>query len=300
VGTRGSPLALAQTRIALERLAAQHPQPAAPEIIAIKTTGDRVQDRPLADIGGKGLFAKEIEAALLAGTIDFAVHSLKDLETHLPRGLVIAAVLERSDPRDALIASSAKSLAELPSRARVGTSSIRRAAQLRALRPDLVLAPLRGNVETRLAKIRGGEAEATLLALAGLQRLRLAPPDMVPLDPDLILPAPCQGMIALQCREGDEKVRAFLAPVADPAAMAAMRAERALLAGLDGSCRTPIGALAEADGAGGLRLRALLARADGTLVLRNARSGAIAEAERLGADAAAELKGRAPADLLPP
>jgi hydroxymethylbilane synthase len=297
IGTRGSALAQAQVRLAVERLRAVHPHVPAPEVVVIKTTGDRVQDRPLAEIGGKGLFAKEIEAALLEGAVDFAVHSLKDLETRLPAGLVLAAVLPRADPRDALIAPAARSFADLPPRARVATGSIRRAAQLRALRPDFELVPLRGNVDTRLAKIRAGAAAATLLAVAGLARLGLAVPEATPLHPDLLLPAPCQGLIALQCRERDEATRALLAPLSDPPAAAAMEAERALLGGLDGSCKTPIGALAEA-GDGALRLRALLARGDGTLVLRAERTGSAGDAQALGVEAAAELRARAPADLL--
>jgi hydroxymethylbilane synthase len=298
IGTRGSPLALAQVGLAVARLKAVYPDLAEPETVTIKTTGDRVQDRPLADIGGKGLFAKEIEQALLAGTVDCAVHSLKDLETRLPEGLVIAAVLTRADPRDALIAPGVKSLADLPQGARVATGSIRREAQLRALRPDLAIAPLRGNVETRLAKLRAGSAAATLLAMAGLARLGLSVPEATPLDPDVLLPAPGQGLIALQCRERDARTRELLAAVADPAASAAMIAERALLAGLDGSCRTPIGALAEPQSTGALRLRALLARHDGTLVLRTERVGAPSDAAAVGADAARHLRARAPADLL--
>jgi hydroxymethylbilane synthase len=298
IGTRGSPLALAQVRLAVERLKIAHPASPEPTVITIKTTGDRVQDRPLAEIGGKGLFAKEIESALLEGAIDCAVHSLKDLETRLPEGLVIAAVLTRADPRDALIAPGAKSLAELPQGARVATGSIRREAQLRALRPDLEIAPLRGNVDTRLGKIRAGAAAATLLAVAGLARLGLAVPEATPLDPDILLPAPGQGLIALQCRERDARTRELLASIGDPAANAAMIAERALLAGLDGSCRTPIGALAEPQSNGALRLRALLARHDGTLVLRAERVVAPSDAAAIGADAAAHLRARAPSDLL--
>ncbi len=298
IGTRGSALALAQVRLAVARLKAAHTGLPEPEIIVIKTTGDRVQDRPLAELGGKGLFAKEIEQALLAGTIDCAVHSLKDLETHLPPGLAIGAVLARADPRDALIAPGAKSLGDLPEGASVATGSIRRAAQLRALRPDLAIGPLRGNVDTRLAKIRSGAAAATLLAMAGLARLGLAVPEATPLDPDVILPAPGQGLVAIECRERDARVRALLVACADPAATAAMAAERALLAGLDGSCKTPIGALAETLPNGALRLRALLARDDGTLRLRAERLGAPSDAAAMGADAAADLRARAPADLL--
>jgi hydroxymethylbilane synthase len=298
IGTRGSALALVQARLAVARLKAAHTGLPEPEVIVIKTTGDRVQDRPLAELGGKGLFAKEIEQALLAGTIDCAVHSLKDLETHLPAGLVIGAVLARADPRDALIAPGAKSLADLPEGASIATGSIRRAAQLRALRPDLAIGPMRGNVDTRLAKIRGGAAAATLLAMAGLERLALSVPEATPLDPDVILPAPGQGLVAIECRERDARVRALLAACADPAATAAMAAERALLAGLDGSCKTPIGALAETLPNGALRLRALLAREDGTLLLRAGRLGAPSDAAAMGADAAADLRARAPDDLL--
>jgi hydroxymethylbilane synthase len=298
IGTRGSALALAQVRLAVARLKSAHPRLPEPEVVTIKTTGDRVQDRPLAEIGGKGLFAKEIEQALLEGALDCAVHSLKDLETRLPPGLVIGAVLARADPRDALIAPGARSLADLPKGAMLATGSIRREAQIRALRPDLALAPMRGNVDTRLAKIRAGAASATLLAMAGLARLALAVPEATPLDPDVLLPAPGQGLVALQCRERDARVRELLAACADPAATAAMHAERGLLAGLDGSCKTPIGALAEPMASGALRLRALLARQDGTLVLRTERLGAPSDAAALGADAARDLRARAPADLL--
>ncbi len=238
-------MALVQARLAVAALAAARPGGPETEIVVIKTTGDQVQDRPLADIGGKGLFAKEIEAALLAGAIDLAVHSLKDMETHLPPGLTVAAVLPRADPRDALIAPGAKTIADLPKGARIATGSIRRAAQLLALRPDLAIASLRGNVETRLAKLRAGAADATILAVAGLQRLGLMVPEATPLDPDVMLPAACQGLVALECRESDGAMRALLTRIGDEAGMMAQAAERALLAGLDGSCHTPIGALAE-------------------------------------------------------
>jgi hydroxymethylbilane synthase len=297
IGTRGSALALAQVRLAVTLLQAAHPDLPTPTVTVIKTTGDRVQDRPLAEIGGKGLFAKEIEQALLDGAIDCAVHSLKDLETRLPAGLVIGAVLARADPRDALIAPGAKSLGDLAHGATFATGSIRREAQLRALRPDFVFAPLRGNVDTRLAKIRAGAAAATLLAVAGLARLGLDVPEATPLDPDVLLPAPGQGLVALECRERDARVRELLAAAGDPAATAAMTAERALLAGLDGSCKTPIGALAEPVAGGALRLRALLARPDGTLVFRAERLGAPSDAAAMGADAARDLRARAPADL---
>jgi hydroxymethylbilane synthase len=298
IGTRGSALAQAQTRLAVARLQERNPALPTPEILVIKTTGDRVQDRPLSEIGGKGLFAKEIEAALLERAIDCAVHSLKDLESHLPRGLVIGAVLPRADPRDALIAprTAPGGLAALAHGAKVATGSVRRSSQLLALRPDLAIAPLRGNVETRLAKIRAGAADATVLAMAGLERLALAAPEAIPLETAIMLPAAGQGLIAVECRADDEATRGLLAPISDEAAEAAARAERALLAALGGSCRTPIAALAELD-ADRLRLRALVAQPDGRLIVRTEREGAIAESEALGADAGRELRARAPDEI---
>lgn len=296
IGSRGSPLALAQSRLAVDRLISAMPELPQPEIVPIKTTGDLVQDRPLAEIGGKALFAKEIEAALLGGAIDFAVHSLKDLESDLPPGLIIAAALPRADPRDALIAPGIKSLAELPRRGVVATGSVRRAAQLRALRPDLAIVPIRGNVGTRLAKLEAGIAAATILAMAGLARLGLDVPEATPIDPELMLPAAGQGLIALQCRADDAATIALLIRIGDADAMPALAAERALLAGLGGSCKTPIAALAELH-ATALRLRALVAREDGTLIVRAERTGGVGDAVALGRDAAAELKARAPADM---
>jgi hydroxymethylbilane synthase len=296
IGTRGSPLARRQTEMAVARLVAAEPGLPAPEIVVVSTTGDRVQDRPLAEIGGKGLFAKEIEQAMLAGDIDAGVHSLKDLETALPAGLCIAAVLPRADPRDALIAPAARAIEALPLGARIATGSVRRLAQLLALRPDLTPAPLRGNIGTRLEKIRAGEAAATFLAMAGLLRLGLDVPEATPLDPAIMLPAAGQGLIALQCRADDRRTFERLSALRDAAAATAMRAERALLAGLDGSCRTPIGALAMPT-ADGIELRALVASLDGRTVLRTQRRGPAGDAERLGRDAARELRARAPADL---
>jgi hydroxymethylbilane synthase len=297
LGTRGSKLALAQTRLVALRLAACCPGLPPPVVTVVKTTGDAVQDRPLAEIGGKGLFAKEIEAALLAGAIDCGVHSLKDMETRLPDGLVIAAVLPRADPRDALISPAARSLAQLPKGGRVATGSVRRAAQLLAARPDLSIVPLRGNVDTRLAKIRAGAADATFLAMAGLVRLGLDVPEATPLDPAEMLPAAGQGLVAVECRAGDDGVRALLAAIDDPDGSAMAAAERATLAGLDGSCRTPIAAYAELGAAGALHLRALVATPDGRALLRAERRGRAADGSLLGADLAAELRVRAPAAL---
>jgi hydroxymethylbilane synthase len=295
IGTRGSPLARVQTALVCRALQEAHPELASPgalEVVAIRTTGDRVVDRPLAELGGKGLFCKEIEAALLAGRIDLAVHSMKDLPTWLPKGLVIGAVLPREDPRDVLIARAPTTIADLPEAAVIGTASVRRRAQLLARRPDLRVVNFRGNVETRLRKLAAGEVDATLLALAGLTRLGIAPAGAVILGPEVMLPAVGQGAIGVECRTDDEGARALLAAIDDPASSACLRAERALLAALDGSCHTPIAGYAEFAG-GRLTLRALIARPDGSESLCAARSGAIADGEALGCDAGRELKARA-------
>ena len=241
-------MALYQTARVRELIAAAHPEfgaEGATGIVTIRTTGDRVQDRPLAEIGGKGLFAKEIDAALLAGGIDLAVHSLKDLETELADGIELGAVLARDDPRDALLSRSGGRLDALPRGAVVGTASLRRQAQLLRRRPDLRIVPFRGNADTRLKKLDAGEVDATLLALCGLERLGLAHRASEILAREIMLPAVGQGMLAVACRAGDDKVRRLLAPLDDPASAACAAAERAMLAALDGSCRTPIAALAE-------------------------------------------------------
>jgi len=290
IGTRASPLALVQAGMVRDRLAAAHLALAAPEIVPMRTTGDAVQDRPLAEIGGKGLFTKEIEQALLAGAIDLAVHSFKDIETALPDGLVIDCVLERADPRDALI--GAASLGALPAGARLGTSSLRRAAQIRALRPDIAIAPLRGNVDTRLARVAEGHIGATLLAVAGLTRLGRTDAIAAVLEPSEMLPAVAQGAIAIERRAEDAATAALLAPLNHAATLACVTAERALLAALDGSCRTPIGGLATLD-RGHLMLDALVAAPDGSAVWRTRRAGPVADAAALGTDAGAELRRRA-------
>ncbi len=280
IGTRGSPLALAQAELVAAALAAAWPAAPPAEIVAMTTTGDRIADRPLADIGGKGLFAKEIEAALLAGAIDCAVHSAKDLETSMPEGLVIAAVLPRADPRDALVAPAARTLAGLPHGARLGTGSARRRALVRALRPDLRIEPVRGNVGTRLGKVASGQFDATLLAMAGLIRAGLAG-QAAPLSVDEFLPAAGQGIVAIQCRAGDTAMRERTAPVNDGRTMAALQAERALLAVLDGSCRTPIAAHAEIRD-GSLRVRGLVADPGGGGVWRDGAHGPAGDAAALG------------------
>jgi hydroxymethylbilane synthase len=297
IGTRGSPLALAQAGMVRARLAQAHGIPV--EQIALKvirTTGDAVQDRPLADIGGKGLFTKEIEEALIAGAIDLAVHSAKDMPTVLPGGLAIVAVLPREDPRDAFISRKAKTLRDLPNGAVVGTASLRRQAQVKRLRPDLCVQSFRGNVETRLRKLDEGIVDATLLALAGLRRLGRADAATAVLSLDEFLPAVGQGIVAIEAREDDAATRSALAAIDDGDAAIALAAERAFLAVLDGSCRTPIAGHATVV-AGRVRFRGLIAKPDGSAWFETARDGAAKDAAALGADAGHELKRRAGADF---
>jgi hydroxymethylbilane synthase len=300
LGTRGSPLALAQAALAQARLAAIHADLASPgavEIVPIRTSGDRPSQRSLAEEGGKGLFTKELEEALLAGTIDLAVHSSKDMETILPTGLAIACCLPREDPRDALVSSAARRIAELAPGAVVGTASVRRKAQLLHARPDLAIVPLRGNVGTRLRKLAEGEFAATVLAVAGLKRLGRGDAIASIIPAEEMLPAAGQGIIAIETREGDARVRALLAAIDDRAASVCSRAERALLAALDGTCRTPIAALATLAG-DTLTLEAMVIRPDGGALYRTRRVGAPGDAAALGADAGAELRARAGADLV--
>jgi len=298
LGTRGSPLALAQAREVRDRLASAHPALAAEgavEIVAIKTTGDAVQHRTLADIGGKGLFTKEIEEALRDRRIDAAVHSMKDVPTWLPDGLVIAAVLPREDPRDVLLAPGAVSLAALPADAVVGTASLRRQAQVLLARPDLTVVPLRGNVGTRMGKLRAGEVNATLLALAGLHRLGLAEEmaaESAVLGAEEMLPAAAQGAIGVEIRADDARARDLLAALDDAPSALCIAAERACLEVLDGSCRTPIAALAEIAG-NEMRLRALVAQPDGSGAHRAERCGAAADAAALGRAVGSELRAAA-------
>ena len=297
IGTRGSPLALAQAEETRDRLAAAHPVLAAPdavEIVVIRTSGDKIQDRTLAEIGGKGLFVKEIDEALLEERIDLAVHSMKDLPTWLPPGVALAAVLPREDPRDALFAREGGSLATLPAGAVVGTASLRRQAQVLLARPDLKIVPIRGNVGTRLAKLAEGQVDATLLAVAGLKRLGQADKITAPLTPEEMLPAVAQGAIALEARADDTRVLDWLASLGDEETERRTAAERACLAVLDGSCRTPIAAYAELDAQGdGLWLRALVALPDGSQAHRTERRGARADAEALGQQAGDELRAAA-------
>jgi hydroxymethylbilane synthase len=291
IGTRGSPLALWQARETQRLLLAAHPELAEPdiEIVVIKTTGDRIQDRSLASVGGKGLFTKEIEEALLAETADLAVHSLKDVPTVFPDGLGLVAVLERQDTRDVLI--GAEGIARLDPQAAVGTSSLRRRAQLLHMRPELRIVDLRGNVDTRLKKVSSGQIGATLLAAAGLKRLGIKLPTHAMLEPDEMLPAVGQGAIAIECRLSDRRTLDYLAPLNHAPSARRVAAERALLATLDGSCRTPIAALAEITG-DELYLRAAIIRPDGSEYVATVRRGAVGDAENMGHDAGHELKRR--------
>ncbi len=297
LGTRGSPLALAQAHEVRRRLGDAHPDLAvegAVEIVVIKTSGDKIQDRTLAEIGGKGLFTKEIEEALLDGAIDAAVHSMKDVPTWLPEGLAITAILPREDPRDAFFSNRGARLADLPSGAVVGTASLRRQAQVLMARPDLTVVPLRGNVGTRLRKLAEGEADATLLAMAGLNRLGEAARVTAPLEPEEMLPAVAQGAVGLETRADDDKTAGWLAALDHEDTATRVAAERACLAVLDGSCRTPIAALAELDPSGGeLWLRALVAMPDGSQPHRAERRGPAGDADALGRDAGAELRAAA-------
>ncbi|WP_145610518.1 hydroxymethylbilane synthase [Nitrospirillum amazonense] len=297
IGTRGSPLALAQAHETRDRLGAAHPHlalPGAIEIVVIKTTGDRILDRTLAEAGGKGLFTKEIEDALLAGEIDLAVHSMKDVPTVLPAGLDITCLLPREDPRDAWFSRDGATLMELPAGAVVGTASLRRQAQVLARRPDLTVVPLRGNVQTRLRKLAEGEVDATLLAMAGLRRLNLDGHATAVLEADIMLPAVAQGAIGIETRVADAVTNGLLAPLNCAETALRVTAERGVLTALDGSCRTPIAALARVLADGSMDMEAMALSPDGRTIVTTSRRFAAAEALAAGLDAGAELKGRLP------
>lgn len=267
------------------------------EIVVIRTTGDQVRDRPLADIGGKGLFTKEIEERLLDGSVDIAVHSAKDVPTFLPEGLALAGFLPRADLRDALIAPRHRTLDALPEGAVVGTASIRRAALIRHLRPDLRTTFFRGNVETRLRKVEEGEVDATLLALAGLNRLGLEAHATEVFEPDIFLSAVGQGAVALQIRSDDARMRDIVAGIDHRETTLALSAERALLAVLDGSCRTPIAGRATIAG-DRIALRGLVIQPDGARVWEASREGAVADAAAIGVSAGEELLAVVPPEIL--
>ena len=297
IGTRGSPLALWQARHVRALLMAAHGLSESDiELSAFITSGDRITG-PLRDFGGKGLFTKEIDEALLSGAVDLAVHSMKDLPTVLPEGIVVAAVLPRADVRDAFISTKAPSLAELAPGAVVGTSSLRRAAQVRRLRPDLEVIDFRGNVETRLRKLDEGLADATLLALAGLTRLGLAAHVTSILSTEEMLPAVAQGAIGVAARDDDDETRTLLAKLNDARSATGVACERAFLARLDGSCKTPIAGLAEIDD-GVLRFRGLILAPDGSELHAIEVTGEAAHAENIGTDAGEELLVRAGPEFL--
>ena len=299
IGTRGSPLAMAQTHEARVLLAAANDDLVAPGAIGItkiKTTGDDILDRSLAEVGGKGLFTKELDVALFDGRVDIAVHSTKDVETFLPDGIVLAAFLEREDPRDAFLSMKAPSLAKLSAGSIVGSASLRRRAQILNRRPDLKVELLRGNVQTRLSKLADGVVDATLLANAGLNRLELSDKAAEILSPEDMLPAVGQGAVGITCRADDDRVLEWLSQVNHTETQIRVTAERALLAALDGSCRAPIGGLAEIVG-DKICLRGLVAREDGSEMFETERSGDISDAKAMGDDAGRELRSRAGDDL---
>ena len=283
IGTRGSMLALAQAHLTRRLLAEAH-QVAEDriEIRVISTSGDRITDRPLSEVGGKGLFSKEIEAALSAGEVDLGVHSSKDLASHLPDGLVLAAFLEREDVRDAFVSLKYRRLDELPQGAKLGSSSIRRAAQMLRARPDLEIVPFRGNVDTRLSKLEAGVADATLLAAAGLNRLGKSDRITALLDPNQFLPAPAQGAIGIEIRSDDTRTRDLVAVLDHAPTSTAIAAERGLLGTLDGSCRTPIGAFTEWNGAS-VTLVAEILSPDGREWYRDSETGPATDAATIGA-----------------
>lgn len=297
IGTRGSPLALAQAHETRARLAKAFDLPTdAFAIVVIKVTGDQVLDRPLKEIGGKGLFTREIEEALLDGSIDIAVHSMKDMPVEQPGGLLLDTYLPREDVRDAFVSLNAKGLSDLAQGATVGTSSLRRRSQLLARRPDLNIVEFRGNVQTRLKKLADGVAEATFLAMAGLNRLNMTDVPRTAIAPEDMLPAVAQGAIGIERRADDARAAEMLAAIHDGPTGLRLAAERAFLAALDGSCETPIGGLADLDG-GTLRLRGEILRTDGTEVFSDDVSGAIEDGPEMGRAMAARLLEQAGPDF---
>ncbi|MEJ8475781.1 hydroxymethylbilane synthase [Roseibium algae] len=298
IGTRGSELALVQARDVRARLMAAHGMPEeAFEIQVIKTSGDIIRDRPLSEVGGKGLFTKEIEEAMLDGRIDLAVHCVKDMPTVLPDGLALTAIIESEDPRDAFISPKAKRLEDLPHGAVIGSSSLRRQAMIKHLRPDIDVVMYRGNVGTRLRRVREGEVDATLLAYSGLKRLGMEDVVTCVLEPDQFLPAVGQGANCIESRIDDEVTLGMLAAIHHPGTERRIVAERSFLAVLDGSCRTPIGGLAILDG-DRLHLKGTILKPDGSIVHDIEREGLAVDAEALGRDAGEALKALAGPNFL--
>lgn len=301
IGTRESPLAMVQTETVAGLLKDTHPALVKDGMLvidAVKTTGDIVLDRPLSEIGGKGLFTKELDRALMDRRVDIAVHSMKDLETWLPDGMAIGCILPREDPRDAFIGAKVKTMDELPEGARVGTASLRRQAQLLSMRPDLEVDVIRGNVQTRLKKLAAGEYDATFLALAGLLRMGMEDVATQVLGPETLLPACAQGAVGVTCRADDTRTLEYLKALDHAPTRTAVMCERAMLDALDGSCRTPIAGLAEVSG-GEIFLRGLIAKIDGSEILRGEQSGRIQDAEDIGRQLGDDLKSRAAPDFFP-
>jgi hydroxymethylbilane synthase len=298
IGSRGSMLALVQAKLVRRLLSEAHGVPEAEiEIRTITTSGDRLPEAPLAEVGGKGLFSKEIEAALEAGEIDLGVHSSKDMATKLPDGLLLAAFLEREDMRDAFVSMVASRLEDLPRGAKLGSSSLRRSSQMLRHRPDLEIVPFRGNVDTRLRKLREGVADATLLAVAGLNRLGRQADITAYLDPDLFPPAPAQGAIGIEIRAGDGRTADLIRLLDHTPTTQAVRAERALLAALDGSCRTAIGVVSRIEGET-LRLHGQMLSPDGRIAIEDVRSGSLHDPEALGHELGQILRDKAGSDFL--
>ncbi len=296
IGTRGSRLALAQSRWVKEQIEGRHPR-ARVDLVQIRTRGDKILDSPLSEIGGKGLFVKEIEEALLQQQVDLAVHSLKDVPAQLPAGLTLCAYPAREDPHDALVTAAGGTLEGLPRQARVGTGSLRRAAQLLHLRPDLQVVPLRGNVDTRLRKLGAGEFDALILAAAGLKRLGISHHAASRIPSTQVLPAVGQGVLALETRAGDERTMGALQFLNDEATAVAVRAERGFLAELGGGCQVPIAGLAQVSD-GGVHLQALVAELDGSRIFRDQQEGSAEDAERIGRALARRLLAAGAAEVL--
>lgn len=296
IATRKSPLALWQAHFVQSRLQQLYPQLRV-ELLPMSTKGDKILDSPLAKVGGKGLFVKELEQAILAGDADIAVHSMKDVPVEFPDGLGLSIICEREDPRDAFVSARFTSMAELPAGSRVGTSSLRRQCQLRASRPDLQILDLRGNVNSRLAKLDGGEYDAILLAAAGLKRLGLQERITTLLPPEQSLPANGQGAVGIECRLDDDELLTLLAPLEHAPTRQRVLAERAMNRALQGGCQVPIGAYAELEG-DQLWLRGLVGSADGRQILRAECRGAASAPEALGQALADQLLAQGAAHLL--
>jgi len=296
IATRQSPLALWQAQYVQKQLMACHPGLQV-ELVPMVTKGDIILDTPLAKVGGKGLFVKELELAMLDGRADIAVHSMKDVPVEFPEGLGLVTICERDDPRDAFVSNHYASLADLPEGSVVGTSSLRRQCQLREQRPDLVIRDLRGNVGTRLAKLDNGDYDAIILAVAGLNRLNLQDRVRTALTPEECLPAVGQGAVGIECRLDDSETRALLAPLSHRETTLRVLAERAMNTRLEGGCQVPIGSYAEIDG-DQIWLRALVGAPDGSQMVRGERRGNTADAERMGVDLAEELLAKGAREIL--